>query len=117
MFFPANRYSKALQEWDQPVEIVIRCGGGGESDHAHKQSLTLKLKHQLPIEVVKWMLCERLGISSKTLLVFREREGGMHVKQLQYYMDHLIVDRVATPTTTPPSLKTTSDGIQNNNTS
>lgn len=89
------------------MDILIRRGSSSaDDDHTRQQCLTLKLKHGLPIDVVKWMLCERLHLSSKTLLVFREKDGGKHVQQLQYYMDHLIVDRVATPTTTPPSLLT-----------
>ncbi len=92
------RYRRVLNDWNQSVNIIIRSSGN------NIQSIQLKLKHGLQIDVVKWILCHRLDISEKTLLVFREKDGGKHVQQLLYYMDQLVVDRLATPTTTPPLL-------------
>ena len=96
------RYSRVLEGWSQSVDILIREDGNS----GLSKRLTLRLKHGLSIDVVKWILCKRLGISEKTLLVFREKDGGKYVQQLLYYMDHLVVDHLATPTAPPPSLNT-----------
>ena len=79
------------------MNIIVR-------DDSTSRSVQLKLKHGLQIDVIKWILCQRFDISEKTLLIFREKEEGKHVQQLLYYMDQLVVDHLATPTTRPPSL-------------
>ena len=98
------RYSSVLAEWNQQVKVLVRVGG---ANSAANQTLCLKLKHGLTTDTIKWILCKRLDISEKSLLVFRDKDGGKHIQQLSYYMDHLVVDHLATPTTPPPSLYTT----------
>lgn len=94
-----DKFSNMFTKWSQIVKINLRQG-----EEATPTVFTLRLKHGIKTDVVKWIICERFKISEKVLMIFREMEGGQHIQQVMYYMDHLIVDQLATPTSPPPPL-------------